>query len=155
MDEAIISYVRKKYNLLIGERTAENLKIQLGTAFETEDNPKLEIRGRNLVDGLPKNVLISSAEVRDAISDVVNNIVDAIKNTLEKTPPELASDIIENGIVLTGGGALLKGLDKLITADTGIAVRVADNPLDCVVEGTLKRIELGMTMDYFDRKRKY
>lgn len=155
MDDSIISFVRKKHNLLIGERTAEQIKIQLGSAFEYEDEGQMEVRGRNLVDGLPKNITITSAEVREALSDVANSIVDAIKGTLEKTPPELASDIIDRGIMLTGGGALLRGLDKLITNDTGIAVTIAENPLDCVVEGTLRRLEMGMTMDYFDRRKRY
>ena len=155
MDDSIISFVRKKHNLLIGERTAEQIKIQLGSAFEYENEGKMEVRGRNLVDGLPKNITITSAEVREALSDVANSIVDAIKGTLEKTPPELASDIIDRGIMLTGGGALLRGLDKLITNDTGIAVTIAENPLDCVVEGTLRRLEMGMTMDYFDRRKRY
>ena len=155
MDDSIISFVRKKHNLLIGERTAEQIKIQLCSAFEYENEGQMEIRGRNLVDGLPKNITITSAEVREALSDVANSIVDAIKGTLEKTPPELASDIIDRGIMLTGGGALLRGLDKLITNDTGIAVTIAENPLDCVVEGTLSRLEMGMTMDYFDRRKRY
>lgn len=155
MDDSIISFVRKKHNLLIGERTAEQIKIQLGSAFEYENEGQMEVRGRNLVDGLPKNITITSAEVREALSDVANSIVDAIKGTLEKTPPELASDIIDRGIMLTGGGALLRGLDKLITNDTGIAVTIAENPLDCVVEGTLRRLEMGMTMDYFDRRKRY
>ena len=155
MDDSIISFVRKKHNLLIGERTAEQIKIQLGSAFEYENEGQMEVRGRNLVDGLPKNITITSAEVREALSDVANSIVDAIKGTLEKTPPELASDIIDRGIMLTGGGALLRGLDKLITNDTGIAVTIAENPLDSVVEGTLRRLEMGMTMDYFDRRKRY
>ena len=155
MDDSIISFVRKKHNLLIGERTAEQIKIQLGSAFEYENEGQMEVRGRNLVDGLPKNITITSAEVREALSDVANSIVDAIKGTLEKTPPELASDIIDRGIMLPGGGALLRGLDKLITNDTGIAVTIAENPLDCVVEGTLRRLEMGMTMDYFDRRKRY
>ncbi len=155
MDDAIISYVRKKYNLLIGERTAEQIKIKIGTAVETEQEGVLEVRGRNLMDGLPKNIHISSREVREALYDTLAGIVDTIRATLEKTPPELAADIVENGIVLTGGGALLNGLDRLISAETGIAVRVAENPLDCVVQGTLKRLEMGIAMDFFERRRKY
>ncbi len=136
LDESIIAYVKKKYNLLIGERTAEDIKIKIGSAYPYEGEGTMNIKGRNLMDGLPKNVDITSEEVREAMSDTVNQIVDAIKTTLEKTPPELASDIIDRGIFLTGGGALLKGLDKLITEETRIPVRVAANPLDCVVEGT-------------------
>ena len=123
-DEAIVSYVKKKYNLLIGERTAEEIKIKIGSAFPTEEtiNAFVEIKGRNLVDGLPKNVTIHADEVREALADSVMIVVDAIKDTLEKTPPELAADIIDRGIMLTGGGALLRGLDKLVAQETGIPV---------------------------------
>ncbi len=155
MDDAIITFVRKKFNLLIGERTAEQIKIEIGSACETGEEKVLEVRGRNLLDGLPKNVEISSVQVRQALSDTVASIVDTIRSTLEKTPPELASDIVDRGIVLTGGGALLRGLDLLISKETGIPVRVADNALDCVVEGTLKRLDMGIAMDYFERRRKY
>ncbi len=155
MDDAIISYVRKKYNLLIGERTAEQLKMKIGSADELDEDPVLEVRGRNLMDGLPKNVQIASHEIREALADTVGAIVDAIRSTLEKTPPELASDIVDQGIMLTGGGALLQGFDRLIARETGIPVRVADQPLDCVVEGTLKRLEMGVPMDFFERRRKY
>ena len=155
MDDAIITYIRKKYNVLIGERTAEHIKISIGSACETGDEQILEVRGRNLMDGLPKNIDISSAEVREALADVVTSIVDTVRSTLEKTPPELASDIVDRGIVLTGGGALLRGLDYLISRETDIPVRVADNPLDCVVQGTLKRLEMDIDMDFFERRRKY
>ena len=155
MDDAIIAYIRKKYNLLIGERTAEQIKIQIGSAVETEEEKVLEVRGRNLMDGLPKHIHISSREVREALYDTLAGIVDTIRATLEKTPPELAADIVENGIVLTGGGALLSGLDRLISAETGIVVRVAENPIDCVVQGTLKRLEMDVDMDFFERRRKY
>ena len=136
LDESIISYVKKKYNLLIGERTAEDIKIKIGSAYPYEGEGTMNIKGRNLMDGLPKNVDITSEEVREAMSDTVNQIVDAIKTTLEQTPPELASDIIDRGIFLTGGGALLKGLDRLITEETKIPVNIAADPLDCVVKGT-------------------
>lgn len=135
-DEAIISYVKKKYNLLIGERTAEDIKIKIGSAYPYEGEGTLNIKGRNLMDGLPKNVDVTSEEIREAMADTVNQIVDAVKSTLEKTPPELAADIIDHGIMLTGGGALLRGLDKLISSETKIPVLVAENPLDCVVDGT-------------------
>lgn len=135
-DEAIINYVRKKYNLLIGERTAEDIKIQIGSAFTYETEGAMNIKGRNLVDGLPKDVEITSEEVRDALKDCVNQLVDAIRFTLENTPPELAADIIDGGITLTGGGALLRGLDQLIEKETKIPVRVAENPINCVVDGT-------------------
>ena len=135
-DEAIISYIKKKYNLLIGERTAEDIKIKIGSAYPYEGEGTINIKGRNLVDGLPKNVDVTSEEIREAMADPVSQIVDSVKSTLEKTPPELAADIIDHGIMLTGGGALLRGLDKLIAAETKIPVLVAANPLDCVVDGT-------------------
>lgn len=135
-DESIINYIKKKYNLLIGERTAEDIKIKIGSAYPYEGEGAMNIKGRNLMDGLPKNIEISAEEIREALSDSVNQILDVIKATLEKTPPELAADIIDHGIMLTGGGALLRGLDKLITAETRIPVLVAESPLDCVVDGT-------------------
>ena len=141
LDEAIINYIRKKHNLLIGERTAEQIKIEIGSAKPYEDETSIEIKGRNQVDGLPKNIIISSEEVRNAMSDTIYQIIDIIRLTLEKTPPELASDIIDRGITLTGGGALLRGLAELIAEETGMPVTIAANPLDCVVLGTAKRLE--------------
>ena len=141
LDEAIINYIRKKHNLLIGERTAEQIKIEIGSAKPYEDETSIEIKGRNQVDGLPKNIIISSEEVRNAMSDTIYQIIDIIRLTLEKTPPELASDIIDRGITLTGGGALLRGLAEVIAEETGMPVTVAANPLDCVVLGTAKRLE--------------
>ena len=135
-DEAIISYIKKKYNLLIGERTAEDIKIKIGSAYPYDGEGTINIKGRNLMDGLPKNVDVTSEEIREAMADPGAQIVDSVKSTLEKTPPELAADIIDHGIMLTGGGALLRGLDKLIAAETKIPVLVAANPLDCVVDGT-------------------
>ena len=135
-DEAIIAYIKKKYNLLIGERTAEDIKIKIGSAYPYDGEGTINIKGRNLMDGLPKNVDITSEEIREAMADTVSMIVDSVKSTLEKTPPELAADIIDHGIMLTGGGALLRGLDKLIAAETKIPVIVANNPLDCVADGT-------------------
>ncbi|MBQ2903410.1 MAG: rod shape-determining protein [Clostridia bacterium] len=135
-DEAIISYIKKKYNLLIGERTAEDIKIKIGSAYPYEGEGTINIKGRNLMDGLPKNVDITSEEIREALADPVSQIVDSVKSTLEKTPPELAADIIDHGIMLTGGGALLRGLDKLIATETKIPVLIATNPLDCVADGT-------------------
>ena len=140
-DEAIIAYIRKKHNLLIGERTAEQIKIDIGSAKPYEGETEVVIKGRNLIDGLPKNVTISSEEVRSALIDPVSQIIETIRLTLEKTPPELAADIIDNGITLTGGSALLRGLAELIAEETGIPVTVAQNPLDCVVLGTAKRLE--------------
>ncbi len=135
-DDAIIAYIKKKYNLLIGERTAEDIKIKIGSAYPYDGEGTINIKGRNLMDGLPKNVDITSEEIREAMADTVSMIVDSVKSTLEKTPPELAADIIDHGIMLTGGGALLRGLDKLIAAETKIPVIVANNPLDCVADGT-------------------
>lgn len=135
-DEAIINYIRKKHSLLIGERTAEEIKIQIGSAFPYETEGAMNVKGRNLIDGLPKDIEISSEEVREALRDCLTQILDAIRTTLENTPPELSADIIDSGITLTGGGALLRGLDKLIEKEMKIPVAVADNPLDCVVEGT-------------------
>lgn len=155
-DEAIISYVKKKYNLLIGERTAEDIKIKIGSAYPTEEmeNVTMDIKGRNLVDGLPKNVTIHADEVRDALADPLVTIVDAIKSTLEKTPPELSADVIDHGIMLTGGGALLRGLDLLVAQETGMPVHVAERPLDCVVDGTGKRLEIVMPREYYKNNRR-
>lgn len=141
MDESIIHYVKRMYNLLIGVRTAEQLKIEIGTAMPLDKEETMEIRGRDLVTGLPKTLLVSSKEIMDALSDTVNNIVDAVKVTLERTPPELAADIMDRGIVLTGGGALLRNLDRLISEETGMPVHVAENPLDCVALGTGRALE--------------
>ena len=152
-DEAIISYIKKKYNLLIGERTAEELKITLGSAFPYENESSMDVKGRNLVDGLPKNIVISAEEVREALADPIGAIVDAIKSTLERTPPELSADIITNGIMLTGGGALLRGLDMLINRETGMPVHVAENPLDCVAIGTGKCLDIGMVSNFRANRR--
>ena len=140
-DEAIVGYVKKEYNLMIGERTAEDIKISIGSTFKEDQESNMQIRGRDLISGLPKTVEISSTEVREALKEPISSIVDAIKSTLEKTPPELASDIMENGIMLTGGGALLRGLDKLIKQETGMPVTIAEGPLDCVALGTGKSVE--------------
>ena len=135
-DDAIIAYIKKKYNLLVGERTAEDIKIRIGSAYAYDGEGAMNVKGRNLMDGLPKNVEVTSEEIREALSDPVSQIIDAIRSTLEKTPPELAADIIDHGIMLTGGGALLRGLDKLIEIETKMPVHIAHNPLDCVVDGT-------------------
>ena len=140
-DASIIAYIKKKYNLLIGERTAEDIKITIGSAYEYEGEAPMEIKGRNLVDSLPQNITVTPAEIREALWDPICSVLDAIKVTLEKIPPELSSDIIDHGITLTGGGALLKGLDTLISKETGMTVFIADNPLDCVAEGTGKVLE--------------
>jgi rod shape-determining protein MreB and related proteins len=141
MDQAIITFGKKEYSLMLGERTAEEIKMALGSAFPAEDEPHAEIRGRDLVSGLPKTVVISAAEVRKAIEEPVNLVVDAVKNTLDKCPPELAGDVMDRGIALTGGGALLRGLESRIREETGMPVQVADNPLDSVVLGTGKCVE--------------
>ena len=154
-DEAIINYIRRKHNLLIGERTAEEIKIAIGSAWEYEDEGNMEIKGRNLIDGLPKNVTITAAEVREALYEPLHKIIDAIRSTLENTPPELAADSIDRGITLTGGGALLRGIDTLINEETAIPVHIADNPLDCVVEGTQKRLEANLPFNTYYKRRRY
>ncbi|HOJ92858.1 MAG TPA: rod shape-determining protein [Dictyoglomaceae bacterium] len=142
MDEAIMHYIRKKYNLYIGERTAEDIKISIGNVSLGEEKKEyMEVRGRDLLTGVPRNVELSSEEVREALKDTVDIIVEAIRNTLEKTPPELAADIMDKGIVLCGGGSLLKGLDQYISEEIGVVTIVAENPLLCVVKGTGKIIE--------------
>ena len=143
-DQSIIAYIKRKYNLLIGERTAEQIKIEIGSAFELDQETSMDIKGRNLVDGLPKNITVHSEEVREALEESLQKITDAIKETLERTPPELSADIIDHGIMLTGGGALLRGLDQLINRETGIDVHVAENPLDCVAVGA------GAVLDHLD-----
>lgn len=143
MDEAIIQYVKKTYNLMIGERSSEALKIEIGSAGESEEmeNAKMEVRGRDLLTGLPKTVEVSGKEIASALHDAVNQIIEAVKVTLEKTPPELAADIMDRGIVLTGGGALLNNLDHVLSDETKMPVIVAENPLDCVAIGTGRSLE--------------
>jgi rod shape-determining protein MreB len=141
MDEAIVNHCRKNYNLLIGERTAEDIKIEVGSAFPQENETSIQVRGRDLVTGLPKTFTLTSAEVRDALLEPVNTIVDAIRLTLEKTPPELASDIVDRGIVMAGGGSLLRDLDKYIAQETDMSVFVVDDPLSSVCYGTGKVLD--------------
>lgn len=141
MDDAIIAYIKRLYNLMIGERTAEQLKMEIGSALPLDKVESIEIRGRDLVTGLPKTLAITSDEITEALSDTVNSIIDAVKVTLEKCPPELSADIMDRGIVLTGGGALLRNLDKLLARETGMPVLVAENPLDCVAIGTGRALE--------------
>ncbi len=140
-DLSIINFIKRKYNLLIGERTAEKIKIEIGSAYPVGEDAEMEIKGRNLLTGLPENITISAAEIREALSEPLSHIVEAIKVTLERTPPELSADIIDSGIMLAGGGAYLRGLDKLINEETGIPVYIAERPLDCVVDGTGKLLE--------------
>jgi len=136
MDEAVIEYLKKTYNLMVGERTAEDIKIKIGSAFPQEEELTLEVRGRDLVTGLPKAVTITSEEVRDALVEPLRAILEIAKISLERTPPELAADLIEHGIVMAGGGSLLRGLDKLISEETGLPVHIADDPVTAVVQGT-------------------
>lgn len=140
-DEAIVRYIRKKYNVMIGLRSAEDLKIQIGTAFPEDEEKFVEVRGRNLVTGLPKNLTISSTDMLEALEETVTSVADAVHSVLERTPPELAADISEKGIILTGGGGLLHGLDKLIAKRTGVFVRVADDAISCVALGTGKALD--------------
>jgi rod shape-determining protein MreB and related proteins len=144
MDDAIANYIRRKYGLMVGERTAEEIKIKIGSALPLEPEVSLEIRGRDQVTGLPKNITINSAEVRDAISETLAAMVAAIKSVLEETPPELASDVMDKGMVLTGGGALLRNIDRLFAAETGVACYVAENPMECVATGA------GVALEHID-----
>jgi rod shape-determining protein MreB len=141
MDEAIIQYIKKKYNLLIGERTAEQIKIEIGSAYPLDENLEMEIKGRDLSFGIPKVISITDNEVREALETVVSQIIEAVRTTLEKTPPELAADIVDRGIILAGGGSLLKNFDKRLREETSLAVFLADDPLTSVVEGTGKILE--------------
>ncbi len=140
-DNSIINFIKRKYNLLIGERTAETIKISIGSAYPGDEDTELEIKGRNLLTGLPENITVTSEEIREALSESLSHIIEAIKVTLERTPPELSADIIDAGITLAGGGALLRGLDLLINEETGIPVHIAERPLDCVVDGTGKLLD--------------
>ena len=140
-DDAIVHFVKKEYSLMIGERSAEMIKLTIGNAYPKPKEEYMDVRGRDLITGLPKNISISSSEINEALREPINSIVDSIKFTLEKTPPELASDIMDKGIMLAGGGALLSGLDKLIREETGMPVTVADSPLDCVAIGAGKVLD--------------
>ena len=143
-DEAIATYVRKKYNLMIGERTAEEVKIQIGTALPLERELTIDVRGRDLIAGLPRTIPITSSEVMEAIEIPLQQLVTAIRSVLEQTPPELSSDIIDKGMVMSGGGSLLRNIDKLLTQVTGVPCHVAENALNCVVLGT------GLALEHFD-----
>ncbi len=138
MDEAIIQYIKKTYNLLIGERTAEAIKMEVGSAYPLEEKMSMEIKGRHLIEGVPKTITISDEEIREALAETVNVIVDAVRVALERTPPELSADIVDRGIVLTGGGALLKNLDKRLREETGLPLAMAEDPLSSVVLGAVK-----------------
>jgi len=141
MDDSIIQHMKRKYNLLVGESTAEKIKINIGTAYPTEEPLSMEVRGRDLVAGVPKTITVSSDEIRDALSDPINAIVDAVRVVLDRTPPELSADIADKGIVLAGGGALLRNLDVLLREETGLPVMVADDPLSAVVYGCGKALD--------------
>jgi len=141
MDEVIVRHVKGKYNLMIGERTAEEIKTKIGSAYPLQTEMTLEVRGRDMVAGLPKTVEVTSEEIRAALSEPVSTIIDRVKNVLELTPPELASDIIERGVMLTGGGALLRGLDKLLSIETNIPIHIAEDSLSCVALGTGKGLD--------------
>jgi len=141
MDEAIINYLKKTYNLMVGERTAEDIKIKIGSAYPLDEELSLEVKGRDLVAGLPKMISISSEEVREALAEPIAQIVEAIRITLERTPPELSSDLMEKGLILAGGGSLLRGLDKLISEETGLPVHVSEDPLTAVALGTGKVLD--------------
>jgi rod shape-determining protein MreB len=148
MDMAILNYIKRKYNLLIGERTGEDIKIQLGSAYPMEEKMTIEIKGRDLVTGIPKTMIITDEEVRDAIWEPISTIVETVKIALERTPPELAADIVDRGIVLAGGGGLLHGLDTLLREETGLPVSIAEDPLSAVVLGT------GRVLDHIDLLKK-
>ena len=141
LDEDIVNYIKREMNLAIGETTAEEIKMKIGCALPLMADMEMEIRGRDLSTGLPRNVVVYSSQIQEAIAESIHEIVESVKQTLEKTPPELASDIMEKGIVLAGGGALIQNLDKLLSQRTGMPVYIAEQPLDCVVKGTEKTIE--------------
>jgi rod shape-determining protein MreB len=141
MDDAIINHIKRRYNLLIGERTAELIKIEIGTAYPTPEIHSMEVKGRDLVAGVPKTLEIKSDEVLEALQEPINAVVESVKIALERTPPELAADIVDKGIVLTGGGALLKGLDQLLRQETNLPITVAEDPLSCVALGTGKVLD--------------
>ena len=139
--------------MLIGERTAEDIKLTIGSAVPYEDEGEMSIKGRNLMDGLPKNITITSEEVREALAEPLRCVINAVKNTLENTPPELSADIIDHGITLTGGGALLRGIDTLISENTHMPVYIAERPLDCVVDGTGKCLDISMPKEYYKTRK--
>jgi rod shape-determining protein MreB len=141
LDEAIIAYVKREYSLLLGERTAEDIKMRVGSAFPLPNEPEAELRGRDLITGLPRTVILPAEEIRKALEEPIQAIVDAVKSTLDRTPPELSGDIMDRGIMLTGGGALLRGLDERLRHETGMPVVIAENPLNCVVLGSGRTVE--------------
>ncbi len=156
LDESIVNYIKRSYNILIGERTAEDIKLQIGSAFPLEKELTMNVKGRDLVAGLPKTITITSQEIREALLEPISTIVDAVRITLERCPPELSADLVDHGVVLAGGGALLRGLDQLIAQETGLPVHIAEDPLSAVVEGTgraLQEIEFLRVVAAQDRSR--
>ncbi|NLW45880.1 MAG: rod shape-determining protein [Firmicutes bacterium] len=149
MNEAIVHYIKRNYNLMIGDRTAEDIKKDIGSAYPSEKDEKLEVRGRDLLTGLPKTILITGREVQEALAEPIASIIEAVKLTLERTPPELAADILDRGVVLAGGGSLLRGIEKLLAEETGMPVQIADQPLTCVARGT----GIALERNYHDVKR--
>jgi rod shape-determining protein MreB len=147
LDAAIIEYMKRTYSLLIGEQTAEQIKIQIGSACPMEEELEMEVRGRDLIAGLPRSTTVTSQEVREAMAEPIQTMIEAVKRTLERTEPELSADLVHNGIVMCGGGALLRGLPKIVAQATGLKVRLADDPVTCVVRGT------GIFLDHLDRWR--
>lgn len=141
MDEAITQFIKRKHNLLVGERTSELIKITIGSAYPGEDSQTMEIKGRDVVAGIPKTVMITDGEIRDSLLDPINQVVEAVRVSLERTPPELASDIVDRGIILAGGGSLLRNLDALLKEETGLPVMLADDPLTSVVMGAGKTLD--------------
>nr|WP_320050187.1 rod shape-determining protein [uncultured Desulfuromonas sp.] len=148
LDEAVTQYIKRKYNMLIGERTAEQIKIEIGSAYPGEEEATMDVKGRDLVTGIPRTITINSEEIREALAETVNAIVEAVRVALERTPPELAADIVDRGIILAGGGAQLRNLDELLRRETGLPVMIADDPLSCVVLGS------GMVLDELDLLRR-
>jgi rod shape-determining protein MreB len=157
LDQAIVQFMRKNYNLLVGESTAEQIKIRIGSAYPTGEEREMEVKGRDLVSGIPKTVRVHSSEIREALQEPIQQIVDAVRRALEITPPELASDIVDRGIIMTGGGALVRGLDVLLQQETGLPIHVDEDPLTCVVRGTgrvleeLDTLERVMVSEQFSR----
>ncbi|NLY73701.1 MAG: rod shape-determining protein [Firmicutes bacterium] len=149
MNEAIAHYIKRNYNLMIGERTAEDIKKDIGSVYPEPKDEKLEVRGRDLLTGLPKTILITAHEVQEALAEPISSIIEAVKMTLERTPPELAADILDRGVVMAGGGSLLRGIDRLLAEETGMPVQIADQPLTCVARGT----GIALERNYHDVKR--
>jgi len=141
MDEAVVTFLKKNYNLLVGDRTAEQIKFQIGSAYPLEKEIEMQVKGRDLVAGIPKIIVINSSEIREAMAEPIGAIVDAVKLSLERTPPELAADILDRGIIMAGGGSLLRGLDQRLRQETSLPINIVEDPITCVVRGTGKILE--------------